>query len=122
MSEHVDVERSDTALFLLEDDKRRGPWERFASCLGEGFRRGALPNGSGGREDVGELENTSVPWGLQLCIGMGILGDTDGTTVGRELGAHPLGTNTQWETSSSESSKNGEASVSKAVKTGNEMS
>lgn len=31
---------------------------------------------------------------------MGILGDIEGTTV--EEGGHPLGTNTTWETSSSE--------------------
>lgn len=116
MSEHVDMERSETALFRLECDKRRDPWEKAMSCLGEGFRRGALPHGSGGREDVGELENTSVPWGLQLrpvCVGMGIQGDIDGTTVGEELGGHPRGTNTQWETSSSESSEDGEKSVEK---------
>lgn len=111
MSEHVDMERSEAALFLLECDKRRDPWEKAASCFCEGFRRGALPHGSGGREDVGELENTSVPWGLQLillCVGMGILGDIRGTTVGEEQGAHPLGTNTQWETSSSEKESSGD--------------
>lgn len=98
------MERSETALFLLECDKRRDP----TSCFGEGFRLGALPHGSGGRQDVGELENTSVPWGLQLtllCAGMAILGDVDGNMVGEKLGGHPLGTNTQWETSSSESSE-----------------
>ncbi len=97
------MERSEAALFLLECDKRREPWE--VSCLDERFRRGALPHGSGGREDVGELENTSVPWGLQLmlpCVGMGILGDTDVTSVGKDPGEHPLGTKMQWEASSSE--------------------
>lgn len=105
MSEHVDMERSEAALFLLECDKRRDPWEKAMSCFGEGFRLGALPHGSGGREDVGELENTSVPWGLQLrllCVGMGILGDKDRTTVGEEQGEQPLGTIMQRETSSSE--------------------
>lgn len=66
MSEHVEVERSEVALFLLEWDKRRDPCEKL--CLDDGFRLGALPNGSGGREDVGEQENTSVPWGLQLTL------------------------------------------------------
>ncbi len=111
MSEHVDVERSEAALFLLDCDKRKDPWEKATSCFSEGFRRGALPHGSGGREDVGELENTTVPWGLQLTLlyaGMGILGDIDGTTVGEELGAHPLGTNTQLETSSSEPKSSGD--------------
>lgn len=121
MSEHVDMERSETALFLFECDKRRDPWEKVASCFCEGFRLGALPNGSGGREDVGELENTSVPWALQLallCVGMGILGDTDGTKVGRERGEQPRGTSTQWETSSSESSGNREESLSKSTEKG----
>lgn len=70
------MERREAALFLFEYDKRR-----LVSCLEERFRRGALPNGSGGREAVGELENTSVPWGLQRTppgVGMAILGDTDG--------------------------------------------
>lgn len=105
MSEHVDMERSEVALFLLECDKRRDPWEKAVSCFGEGFRRGALPHGSGGREHVGELENTCVQWVLSLrllCAGMGIQGDVDGTMVGDELEEHPLGTNMQWETSSSE--------------------
>lgn len=99
------MERSETALFLLECDKRRDPWEKAMSFFGEGFRRGTLPHGRGGREDVGELENTSVPWGLQLrllCVGMGILGDTDGIMLAGEPGEHPRGTSTQWETSSSE--------------------
>lgn len=61
MSEHVDMERREETLFLLECDKRRDPWEKAVSFFGEGFLRGALPHGSGGREDVGELENTSVP-------------------------------------------------------------
>lgn len=103
MSEHVDVDSSEMALFLLEVDKRRDPWEQ--SCFVDGCLLGALPHGSGGSEDVGELENTSEPWGLQLmllCEGMGILGDTDGTTVGEELGAHPLETSTQGEATSSE--------------------
>lgn len=46
-----------------------------------------------------------MPWGLQLrllCVGMGILGDVNGTTEGEEQGEHPLGTNTQRETSLSE--------------------
>lgn len=111
MSEHVDMERRETALFLLECDRRKDPCAKAASCFGEGCRRAPLPHGSGGREDVGELENTSEPWGLQLArldLGIGMLGDTDGTAAGREQGEHPLATNTQWETSSSESSGNGE--------------
>lgn len=86
------------------------------SLFGEGIRRGALPPGSGGREVVGELEKTRAPWGLQLRplrVGMGILGDIDGTPVEEE--EQPLGTNTTpWETSSSEqeSSEDGEESVS----------
>lgn len=98
------MERSETALFLFECDNRRDPWEQGTSCLCEGFRRGALPHGSGGREDDGEPEKTTEPWGLQL-VGMGILGDRDGTTLDEEQGEHPLGTSTQWETSSSESSE-----------------
>lgn len=42
-----------------------------------------------------------MPRGLQLCVGMGILGDIDGTAVGEVLAEHPLGTSTKWETSSS---------------------
>lgn len=61
MSEHVDMESSEVALFLLDCDKRRFPWEKAVSFFGEGFRRGAIPHGSGGSEDVGELENTSAP-------------------------------------------------------------
>lgn len=61
MSEHVDMDRSEEALFLLGLDSRRDPWGNGASLFGEGFRRGALPHGRGGREDVGELENTSAP-------------------------------------------------------------
>lgn len=61
MSEHVDMERREETLLLLECDKRRDPWEKAVSFFGEGFLRGALPHGSGGREDVGELENTSAP-------------------------------------------------------------
>lgn len=90
------------------------------SCFCEGLRRGTLPHGRGGRQEEGELENTSVPLGLQLrllCEGMFILGDTHGTTVGEELGGHPLGTNTQWETSSSElvSSEEGGERVDKRL-------
>lgn len=104
MSEHVDVERIEVALFLLECDKRKDPWGKAKSDLGERFL-GTLPHGSGGREDVGEVENTSEPWGLQLrlpCVGMGILGDMDGSTVGDELEEIPLGTSTQLEISSFE--------------------
>lgn len=56
MSEHDDVDRNEMTLFLLEGDKRKGQ-----SCFVDGFRLGALPFGNGGREDVGELENTSDP-------------------------------------------------------------
>lgn len=120
MSEHVDMEWSEAALFLLECDKRRDPWEQAMSCLCEGLRRGTLPHGRGGRQEEGELENTSVPLGLQLrlfCEGMFILGDTHCTTVGEELEGHPLETNTHWETSSSEleSSEEGEESVDKGL-------
>lgn len=97
------MERSEAVLFLLECDSRRDPWQK--SFFGEGFRLGALPNGSGGREDDGELEKTSVPWGLHLrplCVGMGILGDTEGTTVGDEMVEQPLGMSTTSEKSSSE--------------------
>lgn len=115
MSEQVDIERSEETLFLLECDKRREPWEQVASLFGEGIRRSALPPGSGGREVVGELENTSAPRGLQLRLlraGMGILGDTE-VTPGEE-DEQPLGTSTTlWETSSSEleSSEDGEKGV-----------
>lgn len=61
MSEHVDMESSEVALFLLDCDKRRLSWEKAVSFFGEGFRRGVIPHGSGGSEDVGELENTSAP-------------------------------------------------------------
>lgn len=46
-------------------------------------------------------------------MGMVILGDIGGTLMGE--GAHPLGINTLWETSSSEqeSSEDGDESVSK---------
>lgn len=101
MSEHDDVESSEAVLFLLECDKHSDPWEKAASCFGEGFRLGELPQGSGGKDDVGEQEKTSAPLGLQLrllCAGIGILGD--GTTVGKGLAEHPLETNTQWEMSS----------------------
>lgn len=114
MSEQVDIERSEEALFLLECDKRKEPWEQVASLFGEGIRRGALPPGSGGREFVGELENTRAPRGLQLRlprVGMGIPGDAE-VTPGEE-DEQPLGTNTTlWETSSSEqeSSEDGEES------------
>ncbi|MEQ2184799.1 hypothetical protein GOODEAATRI_011804, partial [Goodea atripinnis] len=101
VSEHVDVERREVALFLLELDRCNDPEEKAESFFGEGFLLGALPNGRGGREDVGELENTSVPLGLHLRlldVGMGILGDTVGTdTAGDDLGGHPLGISTQWE-------------------------
>lgn len=97
------MERSETALFLFECDSRRDPWEHCVSFLGEGFRRGALPKGSGGREVDGELEKITEPWGLQLIpLGMGILGEKDGTTLAGEQGAHPLGISTQSGTSSSE--------------------
>lgn len=61
MSEHVDVERREQTLFLLDGDKRRDPWEQDVSFLVERFLRGELPHGSGGREDESELENTSAP-------------------------------------------------------------
>lgn len=64
MSEHVDMERSEVALFLLDCDKRRDPWEKADSCFGDGMRRGALPHGSGGREHVGEPERNCMPWVL----------------------------------------------------------
>lgn len=104
MSDPGDVERREMALFLLDNDIRRDLWE-VVSFLGEGFCRGTLRHGSGGRDDVGELEKTTVPWGLQLrllCAGMGILGDRNGTTEGEGQGGHPLGTSIQLETSSSE--------------------
>lgn len=95
----MDIERSEAALFLLELDGRSDPREEAKSFLGEAFRLEALPNGRGGRDDVGELENTSVPLGLHLRLldmGMGILGDTAGTdTAGDERGGHPLEVNTQ---------------------------
>lgn len=117
MSEHVDMEWREVALFLLEWERRRDPWEKAMSCFGEGILRGALPQGSGGREDEGELEKTSVPWGLQLCAGMGTLGETHETTVGEEQGAHPLETNTQREMSRSgeESSEDEEKCVGKIL-------
>lgn len=68
MSEHVDMDRRELALFLLDRDRRSDPWERAVSLFGEGVRRGALPNGSGGRDEQGELENTSAPGGLQLRL------------------------------------------------------
>lgn len=104
MSEHVDMDRREQTLFLLDCDRRRDPWERAASLFAEGFRLGALPYGSGGRDEQGELENTSVPGGLQLrllCIGIGILGDMDGITEGVE---HPLGTSMLWRSSSEQQS------------------
>lgn len=89
------------ALFLLEPDRRSDPGEKARSFFGEGFRLGALPNGRGGREDVGELDNTSALLGLPLRLpgmGMGTLGDTTGSaTAGDECGGHPLGISTQWE-------------------------
>lgn len=93
------------------------------SPLGEGFRRGALPQGSGGSKDEGELENTRAPCGLQLClpcVGMLILGDI-GTSAAEV--AHPLGINTLWETSSSEqeSSEDGDESVSGTISGSCEM-
>lgn len=92
------MERSEAALFLLELDRRSDPGEEAKSFLGDAFRLGALPNGRGGRVDVGELENTNVPLGLHLRlldVGMGILGDTVGTdTAGDEYGGHPLEVNT----------------------------
>lgn len=100
------------ALFLLECDSRRDPWEQGTSCLGEGFRRGALPKGSGGREIEGELEKTTEPWGLQLRpLGMGMLGETHGTTLAGEQGGHPLGISTQSGTSSSEQSECGKRTI-----------
>lgn len=102
MSEHVDVESSEMALFLLECDRRRGPWE--LSFLDEGLLLGALPQGSGGSDEVGELENTSAPCGLHLkvpCVGMGTLGDTVRTGEGAECGEVPRGTSTQRGSSSS---------------------
>lgn len=101
MSEQVEVERSEAVLFLLERDSRRDAWSFF----GERFRLCALPRGSGGREDVGELENTSIPWEPQprpLCVGMGMLGDTEGTRLRDETVEQPLGMSTTSETSSSE--------------------
>lgn len=109
MSEHVEVDRREQTLFLLEGDRRRDPWERAASLLDERFRLGELPNGSGGREEQGELEKTSVPGGLRLRppgVGMGMLGDVDGTTEGVE---HPLGISMLWRSSSEQqSSEEGE--------------
>lgn len=83
-------------LFLLDGDRRWHPWEIAASLFDKTFRLGALPNGRGGREEQGELENTNVPEGLQLwprCVGMGILGDVDGIPGGVE---HPLGISMLW--------------------------
>lgn len=114
MSEHVDMDRREQTLFLLDCDSRRDPWERAASLFAEGFRLGALPYGSGGRDEQGELENTSMPEGLQLrllCIGIGILGDMDGITEGVE---HPLGISRLWRSSSEQqSSEDREESLSK---------
>lgn len=101
MSEHVDVERSEAALFLLDWVVRRDPWGK--SGLGEGFLLGALPQGSGGRMDEGDPENTGAPRGLQLRMGMGLLGSAGRAAVG----GHPLGTRTQ-RGSSSETSENKE--------------
>lgn len=62
MSEPADMsEWSEEMLFLLECDRRMDPWEKAVSLFGEGFRRGALPHGSGGSKDEGELENTRAP-------------------------------------------------------------
>jgi len=105
----VEVESSDTVLFLLEWVRRRDPW----SGLGDAVRRAALPHGSGGSEAVGELENTRAPWGLQLTLpyeGKGRPGDTEGIPMGSEQGEHPLGTSMQWETSS-QASGHGEERV-----------
>lgn len=93
MSEHVDVERSEVALLLLEWDVCRDPWE--SSCFGEWCLLGALPHGSGGRKDDGDPENIDRPLELPPRIGMGLLGAADGTTMGEELGGHPMGTRTQ---------------------------
>lgn len=104
MSEHVDMDRREQTLFRLDCDRRRDPWERATSLFAEWFRLGALPNGSGGRDEQGEPENTSVPGGLQLrllCIGIGILGDMDGIT---EWVEHPLGTSMLWRSSSEQQS------------------
>lgn len=114
MSEHVDVDRREQTLFLLDCERRRHPWEKVPSLFDERIRLGALPNGSGGSEEQGELENTSVPGGLQLrplCVGMGILRDVDGITEGVE---HPLGISMLWRSSSKQqSSEDQEESVSK---------
>lgn len=114
MSEHVDMDRREQTLFLLDCDRRRDPWERVASLFGEGFRLGALPHGSGGRDEQGELENTSAPGGLQLgppWEGMGILGETDGIADDVE---HPLGIRMPWRSSSEQQSSEGrEQGVSK---------
>lgn len=104
MSEHVDMDRREQTLFLLDCDRRRDPWETAASLFAEGFLLGTLPYGSGGRDEQGELENTSVPGGLQLrlpCIGIGILADMDGITEGVE---HLLGTSMLWRSSSEQQS------------------
>lgn len=104
MSEHVEVDKTEQTLFLLDGDRRSDPCESAASLFDERFRLGALPNGSGGREEQGELEKTSVPGGLQLrqlCVGMGILGDVAGTTEGVE---HPLGISMLWRSSSEQQS------------------
>lgn len=93
MSEHVDMEWSEVMLFRLELGKR-DPSDEVTSCLDEGIRRGALPNGNGGREKEGDTETPCMPLVLKLRllgVGMGIL----------ELGEHPRGTRIQWETSSS---------------------
>lgn len=114
MSEHVDMDMREQTLFLLDCDRRREPGERAVSLLGEGFLLGALPNGSGGRDEQGELEKTSVPGGLRLrpqCVGMGMLGDMEGITEGVE---HPLGISTLWRSSSEQQSSEGrEGSLSK---------
>lgn len=108
------MDRREQTLFLLDGDRRRDPWERVVSLFDKRFRLGALPNGSGGREEQGELENTSIPGGLKLrplCIGMGILGDVDGITEGVE---HPLGISMLWRSwSEQQSSGDREESVSK---------
>lgn len=114
MSEHVDMDMREQTLFLLDCDRRRDPGERAASLFDERIRLGALPHGSGGRDEQGELEKTSVPGGLQLRPprgGMGMLGDVDGIAEGVE---HPLGTSVLWRSSSEQQSSGGrEESVSK---------
>lgn len=114
MSEHVDMDRREETLFLLDCDKHRDLGERAASPFAVGFRLGALPHGSGGREEQGELENTSVPGGLQLRplrVGMGILGDVHGIT---ERVEQPLGTSMLWRSLSGQQwSEDREESISK---------